>query len=481
ADVPSDEGGALRLTWTANTESDLKDYRIRRSTGTGITAATAVLATVAAPGTTHQDAGLANGTTQYYRLTARDTTLNDSAISASDVGASPVDNLAPAAPSGLAVADVPSDEGGALRLTWTANPEGDLKDYTLYRATSTPVVVGATFQVARVATPGTTHQDAGLNNGATYYYRLTARDASLNESGGSAEASSIPSDNTAPAAPTGLAVADVPADQGFALRLTWTANPETDLKDYRVSRATFTGALGTKALMATIASPGTTQQDAGLVNGQSYYYQLTARDVSLNESAGGTEAFAAPADNLAPAAPTGLGVADVAGDQGGVLNVSWTANSESDLKDYRVRRSTGTGVTAQTAVLVTIAVGGTTHQDGGLATGTTYYYRLTARDVSLNESAISGNDVGTFPVDNLLPAAPVGLGVVDVAGDQGGVLNVSWTANTEADLKDYRVRRSTGTGITAQTAVWVVIPTPGTTHQDAGLANGTTYYYRLTA
>ncbi|MEK7767916.1 MAG: hypothetical protein AAB368_16925, partial [bacterium] len=259
------------------------------------------VAVMAAPGTTHQDAGLADGTTYYYQLTARDVTGNESGGS-TEVNGTPSDTTAPSAPAGLGVANPAT--GGLLNLSWAAVTDETLKDYGIYRATYTGFVVGAAFQAARIAPPGTTHQEAGLANGTTYYYKLTSRDATGNESAGSSEVSGTPTDTTAPAAPTGLGMAAAAAGQ--RLNVSWAANSEADLSAYRLYRATSAGPVGSKGLAAAVAAPGTTAQDAGLANGTTYYYQLTARDVTGNASGATGEVTGTPQDTVAPA-PAGGG------------------------------------------------------------------------------------------------------------------------------------------------------------------------------
>ncbi len=472
ADVPYDQGGALRLSWTANTEGDLKDYGIYRATYTGfVVGAATPIARVAAPGTTHQQAGLTNGATYYYRLTALNT-LSEESAGSSEVSAYPVDDP-PSAPMGLNAADVPSDQGFAVRISWTSNTEAALKDYGIYRATFSGLLFTKILKT-RVAAPGTTHQDEGLTNGTPYYYQITARDVNLNESGAAADFSVTSQDNLAPASPGGLMVVD-PGTPGTGLNLSWAANTEGDLKDYRVRRATFVGVGIADPVIATIAAPGTTHQDGGLTTGTRYNYRLTARDVSLNESGLSAEGWGVPG---APAAPGGLGVSDVPADGGTALSLSWTAGTEADLKDYGLYRATWAGA-SPAPTPTRIATPGTTHQASGLISGSTYYFRLTARDTSGNESGYSA-EVSAAPADNV-PAIPSGAVVSDVLADQGFALRLSWLVNPDTDLKDYRIRRTTFVGVGMADPVVATIAAPGTTHQDGGLANGTTFYYRLTA
>jgi fibronectin type 3 domain-containing protein len=75
------------------------------------------------------------------------------------------------------------------------------------------------------------------------------------------------------------------------------------------------------------------------VNGETYYYTVTASDVGGNESPGSAEASATPQADEPPAAPTGL----TATPGFGSVSLDWADNAEPDLASYNVYRSTTEG------------------------------------------------------------------------------------------------------------------------------------------
>ncbi|MFH1850977.1 MAG: LamG-like jellyroll fold domain-containing protein [Candidatus Neomarinimicrobiota bacterium] len=85
-----------------------------------------------------------------------------------------IDNTPPAIPAGL---EVLSGDRQAL-LTWTANSEGDLIGYTLYRGNDQSEL----DFLAAIAHPATGFTDTGLTNGQTYFYAVSAGDKTGNES-----------------------------------------------------------------------------------------------------------------------------------------------------------------------------------------------------------------------------------------------------------------------------------------------------------
>ena len=89
----------LKATWTANTESDMKEYHLYRTDGTRT-----LIGTIAIPGTFYNFSvtvpDSSNGTLTFV-LTAVDTGNNESADSAP--ASYPYDLVAPTAPKSLAV------------------------------------------------------------------------------------------------------------------------------------------------------------------------------------------------------------------------------------------------------------------------------------------------------------------------------------------------------------------------------------------
>ncbi len=357
--------GQASLDWDDNSESDLASYSVYRSTtqGSGYTLVTAGLGS-----SDYVDTGLTNGTTYYWVVTASDTSANESANSA-EASATPTDLTPPAAPTGL----VATADDGQVSLDWADNGEGDLASYSVYRSTTQ----GSGYALLAADLGPSDYVDAGLTNGTTYYYVVTAVDAIGNESAFSAEASATPQDMTPPAAPQGLQAV---AGDG-TVDLSWIANGESDLAGYDVYRGTSSGSHPDKLNAALLVAA--TFSDTTAVNGTTYYYVVTAVDTIGNESDDSNEASATPQDATAPAAPQNL---QATGGMGQVA-LDWNDNAEGDLAGYNVYRSliSGSDYAQVNGSLVT-----TSHWvDSGLSAGVTYYWVVTAVDLSGNESAAS--------------------------------------------------------------------------------------------
>jgi fibronectin type 3 domain-containing protein len=265
--APGPGEGEITLSWNANSEPDFDHYRLERC-----------LAPDFGPGTdpfdlpepAYHDSGLVPGTLYYYRVIAVDAGMNESPPS--DVVSEVALDLVPTPPTGLTAVSGPGE--GEIHLSWNANPEPDIDRYLLERATNPEFEPGS----EPFETPATAYQDSGLVPGETYYYRVSAIDATEHTSDPSEVVSAVALD-VAPAAPTGLTAA--PSGDWDVL-LTWDPNTEPDLDRYRLERDT------TDVFGAGTVSFETTEEsylDSGLDVGLTYYYRLFAIDVLENESA----------------------------------------------------------------------------------------------------------------------------------------------------------------------------------------------------
>ena len=123
------------------------------------------------------------------------------------------------------------------------------------------------------------------------------------------------------------------------------------------------------------------------------------------------------------------------------------------------------GVTAYT-----VEREGFTDSDIALLVGTTYYYVVTA-----NGTCSAASTPASIPLTCQTPAVPsAGL----TATNSAGAITVSWNAVTGATA--YTVYRSTSSGGT-YTAISSNQTAATYTDPAAGLTNGTTYYYKVSA
>jgi fibronectin type 3 domain-containing protein len=346
---------------------------------------------------------------------------------------------APSAPTGL----LATAGNAQVSLTWSASTGAT--GYYVQRA----LVSGGPY--TQIAVPSAnSYTNTGLTNGTTYYYVVSAFN-SVGQSANSIQASATPvAPATPPAVPTGLQ-----ASAGNAqVSLTWTAS--AGATSYHVKRATTNGGPYTQVSAPTTAN----FVDTGLTNGTAYFYVVSALNAA-GESANSSQVSATPVAPAAPpAAPTGLQA--TGGNAQVILN--WTASTGAT--SYHVKRSTTSGG-PYTQIA---APASANYTDTGLANGTTYYYVVSAVN-SAGESANSSQVSATPVAPPAPPAMPTGLQAT--AGNAQVVL--SW--NASAGATSYNVLRSATSG-----GPYTQIAAPASAnYTDTGLANGTTYYYVVSA
>ena len=151
-----------QLAWSAATDNvGVTGYRVYRDGS--------LLATVV--GTSFDDSGLAPATTYSYQVSARDAAGNESEQSESLTvqTADPADTEPPSVPTGLTVGATTTT---TVQLSWNPSTDNNgVAGYYVYRDGALAATV-----------TGTDYADTGLSSSTNYAYRVSAFDASANES-----------------------------------------------------------------------------------------------------------------------------------------------------------------------------------------------------------------------------------------------------------------------------------------------------------
>jgi hypothetical protein len=312
---------------------------------------------------------------------------------------------------------------------------------------STPTTVSVTFDVP------TGNQrlfvvEAKDQGGATLYAGSTTADLD-----GTPKTLTIDMTQLALTAPTGVTAT---AGNG-QVTLAWTAvSGATSYNVYWSLSSGVTPSTGTK-----ITGASNPYIQTGLTNGVPYYYVITAVN-AVGESPASAPVSATPAVSVsAPTAPTGVSATAGVGQ----VTLAWTP--VSGATSYNVYWSIYSWVTTSAGMKIANATSPYTHS--GLASGTPYYYIVTAVNSS-GESAAS----------SVVSATPTALlsvptGVSATAGD--GQVTLAWTQVSGAT--SYNVYWSLSSGVTTSNGTKITnVTSPYTA---SALTNGTTYYYIVTA
>jgi len=203
--------------------------------------------------------------------------INNTTICLVDDG----DFIPPSNVTGVIVTDA---KDGKLDLLWDAATDNvGVDHYEIYRD-----------GVLLVNVSGTSYQDSGLVNGQSYTYIVRAVDAAGNKGNFSDSVSGIPTetDVEAPSTVTGLTVTD--AKDG-KLDLLWdAATDNVGVDHYEIYRD------GILLLNIT----GTSYQDTGLVNGNSYAYTVRAVDAAGNKGNYSDPVSGTPTKTSTPPTPS---------------------------------------------------------------------------------------------------------------------------------------------------------------------------------
>ncbi|HVB51756.1 MAG TPA: fibronectin type III domain-containing protein [Acidimicrobiales bacterium] len=502
--------GTIVLSWNAsvsgtNNASPASGYNVYEGTTKGGESTTPVNGAIPLTGTSLTVPGLTDGTAYYFTVTAENS-----------YGTSPASTEASDTPAGITSAPTVTIAGGNSEstLSWTAPASingSAVVGYNVYVTTVAPsggtdafvtalnastggswlnanggvngsnapacassgtyvpfngpdcTSLGA-YSAANLIT-GTSETVTGLNNGAAYYFVVTAVNG-VGESQGVLASNLATTPGTVPVALTGVAVSVT----GTTASLTWGTNAGETYNVFEGTTAGGESATPVNAAPLADNGAGNTYLVTGLLPNTTYYFEVTALN-AVGSSPASNEVLAVTGAGAA-AAPTGLTVVP----SNTAVTLSWTAPTNtggSSISGYEYEYSTNAGLSYTGGPTATGSTA-TTFTVTGLSNTTNYLFKV---------AAVTGAGIGTYSAASaaVTPAPTVPAAISNLAVWIGsGTATLSWSVpNAEGGtISGFNVYEGTASG--AETLVESV-PNGAATGTTVTVASSGTYYFTVAA
>ncbi|HSZ54098.1 MAG TPA: immunoglobulin domain-containing protein, partial [Tepidisphaeraceae bacterium] len=323
-----------------------------------------------------------------------------------------------------------------VALSWSASTGAT--GYNIYRGTTK----GGETLLASPTGTATTYLDTAASNGTTYYYEVTA----VNAGGESPRSTEV---SASPQAPVPGVTGLNPTIGG----LTGGTNVSITGSNFTGTEAVWFGGVAASSFTVNSATQITAVAPAALAAGSVDVTVTTAGGTSATSSADRFTYVAAPSITAQPASLT-VNVGHSAS-----FSVSAAGTGTLTYQWQKLVNGTWTNINGATSGTFTINAAATT--DAGS------YWVIVA-----NTGGSVTSNPATLTVNTPAPAAPNGL----TAAPGDNQVSLSWSASSGAT--GYRIYRGTATG---SETLFASPAGTGTTYVDSAAANGTTYYYEVTA
>ena len=301
----------------------------------------------------------------------------------------------------------------------------------------------------------TTITVTNLPNGSSYTFTVAAFNA-VGRGNYSSSSNSITLESTVPQSP--INVVAVAGNSSATVSWTTPVDGGSPITDYQVTYSGPTGPI-------TMNTTSTTATVNGLTNGTSYTFKVLAKNAVGSGSSSDSNAVTPSASSSAtvPGPPTGV----IAVPGNSSATVTWTApanNGGSPITSYEVEYSGLTGP-------ITMNTTSTTATVNGLTNGTSYTFKVLAKNAVGSGSSTDSNAVTPSASSSAtVPGPPTG--VVAVPGNSSAT--VSWTApanNGGSTISSYEIMYPGGPLFTSST----------TSVNITGLTNGNSYTFTVYA
>jgi titin len=391
--------------------------------------------------------GLINGTRYFFRVAAHNA-----------AGWGPSSTVVKAVPRKVATAPrspVATPGNGSVKLTWltpSSNGGATVNKYRIQRATS------SSGPWTKIAYPTSrSYMAIGLTGGSRYYFRIAAHNAA-----GWSPPSSVVNAVPLPQPSAPLSPTVTPGNESAPL--TWLAPSSTGgstIDKYAVQQA-----ISVAGPWKTIGEPTTRNYTATvLTNGTPYYFRIRAHN------AAGWGPYSTVVSTIPMTVPTAPQTPTAQGGDASVT-LAWLNPSNiggATVDKFKVQQATSAG-----GPWTTIGEPTTLGQSAtGLSNGTGYYFHVAAH-----------NAAGWGPYSTVASAVPMTVPSAPykpqaTAGD--GTVQLTWgfpLSNGGSAIDAYKVTQATNWWA----GPWTTYPAgKALSYNFTGLANGTSYFFRVYA
>ncbi len=397
---------------------------------------------VTSPGVTRFTVfGLTPGTTYWFAVRARDAAGNlDANTLVKEATTLSGDDVTPPVFSGLVVATAVS--GSQIDLFWGAatddvTPQNELV-YDVFRSTSSG---GHTFgSPAYTTLPGVAQFSVtGLTPSTTYYFVVRARDAAGNSDANTVErsATTLTLSDTTPPVFAGLGSATAVSDTQIQLNWEAASDNETAPNDivYHIYRSSISGSYNFGSPVHTTSPGATSFTVGGLSPSSTHYFVVRAQDAAGNRDTNTVERSATTLSGPDTVPPNFTGVLTAVAQGSFSVKLTWNAAVDNVTPAsgivYDVYHATSSGAQNFAVPSLSTPAGATEVTVTGLASATTYFFVVRARDAAGNRDVNLIERSATTDVADVTPPVIVSdnfsTGSALVSGTTGFVASVTFS------------------------------------------------------
>jgi hypothetical protein len=381
--------------------------------------------------------GMLEGTTYYWRIVAQNATCGSNSGVEWSFGTCAVPGT-PGTPNPI---DTDTDIVTSSILNWADSSYADT--YNVY--------FGTTTSPGFVANVGVSQWDPdGMSIETTYYWRVVAINSACGSITGAewsfATISCTPTAGTPLNPVPGIGNSDIATTS----ILNWDDSADTD--SYNVY-------FGTTTSPPYAANVGASQWDpGGMLEGTTYYWRIVAQNATCGSNSGAEWNFSTCTAPGIPGTPNPI---DTDTNIGTSSILNWADSSDTDSYNVYFGTTTSPPYAAN--------VGVSQWDPAGMSPGTTYYWRIVAQNATCGSNSGAEWSFSTCAV----PGTPGTPDPADTNSNIGTGSVLDWADSSDTD--SYNVYFGT------TTSPPYVANVGASTWDPSGMAEGTTYYWRIVA